>query len=78
MMTFKPERLQNEEEKRFYEAFTEFTDLEISRIVTGTLDGRTPKKFLNEDEIKLASSTIQWLGTPVGQRFLKNLGYKKL
>ena len=73
---FKPYRLRdNPDETKFLEEFSKFKDIEISRIVTGTLDGSTPTKFLSEEEIKLTKSTIQWLGTSVGRGFLDRCGF---
>lgn len=79
MKSFKTYRHKsNPKEKEFYDKFIEtFDALGISRLVFPTLDGETPIDFLNEKEIKIVISTIQWLGSPVGQSFLKKCGFIK-
>ena len=36
---------------------------------------QSPRDFLNEREQEIVVSTIQWLGSPVGQSFLDELGF---
>jgi hypothetical protein len=36
-----------------------------------------PLEYLSEREKKIMISTIQWLGSPVGQGFLKECGFEK-
>ncbi len=38
-------------------------------------DSMTPKDFLSYREKSIVLSTIQWLGSPVGQGFLNNCGF---
>lgn len=66
----------NPKEEEFYNKFSEKSDLTISLIVTGSRDGQTPVKFLDEEEIRIAKGTIQWLGSPVGQGFLSECGFE--
>lgn len=35
-----------------------------------------PLEYLSEKEKKIMISTIQWLGSPVGQNFLKECGFE--
>ncbi len=76
-MNYKQNRLSsNPKEKEIINFFEkEFSDLDISLMVCGTLDGRTPVKFLDEEEIKIAKGMIQWLGSPVGQGFLRECSF---
>ena len=68
----------NPKEKEFHDKFIEtFNELGMSRLVFPSLDGDTPIEFLNEREIKIVISTIQWLGSPVGQSFLNKCGFIK-
>lgn len=68
----------NPKEREFVLKFNELNprDLDISRIATPSLDGQTPVSFLNEREIQLVINTIQWLGSPVGQTFLRDCGFE--
>lgn len=50
---------------------------DVDRIVCGTTNGMTPKKMLTDEEKRVALSTIQWLGSPVGQGFLRTMGFIK-
>lgn len=36
-----------------------------------------PKKYATEEEVHTFLMTIQWLGSPVGQGFLRDAGYVK-
>jgi hypothetical protein len=70
----------NPEERRFAEAW----DKEVNRetgVRHGLLayllgDGLLPTDVTAREEI-VAATVIQWLGSPVGQGFLRNLGYEK-
>lgn len=64
-------------EKKFYDRISKVKDITLSRLSTGTIDGSTPKKFLNEEELELVKGTIQWLGTPVGIGFLREMGFTR-
>lgn len=69
----------NPEEKLFHDKFAEF-DLENASAITLPLNehGTAPKEYLTDREHKIVLSAIQWLGSPVGQGFLNELGYKKV
>lgn len=71
---------QNPEEKAFHDAFIKECGepVDLARIVFGTLEGYTPKDWPTEREETICVNLIQWLGSPVGQSFLRELGYKKL
>ena len=70
---------QNPEEKLFHDAFVkEFKDpTDIARVVFGTTDGYNPKDWTTEREQTICVNLIQWLGSPVGEGFLRELGYVK-
>lgn len=68
----------NPTEERFLSTFSKFKDIDVSRIVTGTVDGSTPTKFLDEEEIAIVKGVIQWLGSPVGESFLAVCGFEKI
>lgn len=65
----------NPKEKEFVEKFIkEFGSiLNMSRIVFGTDERGDPKEYLTDRDNKIVLATIQWLGSPVGQGFLKDL-----
>lgn len=69
----------NPKEKEFVEKFTQqhTNDNGIDAIVFGTVDGLKQETFLTESEKRIVMSTIQWLGSPVGQGFLNECGFKK-
>jgi len=70
----------NPEEKRFHDNFIKDIchDNMMSAIVFEPKDGGlSPSRYLTEDEEKIVISTIQWLGSPVGQSFLREMGYVK-
>lgn len=78
MESFKSHRFdQNPKEKELVEKFLEsysdygMTDL----IVFGHTPNGTPLDRLSEREVNIVLSTIQWLGSPVGQGFLKSCGF---
>lgn len=80
MEGFKTERHeQNPKEKEFHDKFLRhhnrdgYADME--NIVFGN-DGR-PKGSLTDREKQIVVSTIQWLGSPVGQGFLSDCGFTK-
>jgi hypothetical protein len=67
----------NPEEKRFAEAWD--TNNSQGRTLTyllGIGDQRFPTPPLERDE-QIAATVIQWLGSPVGQGFLRDLGYER-
>lgn len=67
---------QNPMEKQLHDNFiTDNKAEDMSRIAFGTLDGITPADFCNERELSIVISTIQWLGSSVGQSFLYDNGF---
>lgn len=73
--TFKPYRFEtNPKEKEMIDKFEAKINIIESRIFGDLLDGEN--KLLSDREEKIVYSTIQWLGTPVGQNYLKSCGFK--
>jgi len=67
----------NPEEKRFAEAWAKQHPTTLSYLLdpaSGTR-GRPPEPTDREHEV--AATVIQWLGSPVGQGFLRDLGYSR-
>jgi len=68
----------NPEEKRFYDAALELGTSILSAITLPLNDrGTGACRHLTFDEEQLVINTLQWLGSPVGQSWLEELGYKK-
>jgi len=69
----------NPKEKEMVDKFLEHADtMEIERRVFGTDPKRNdlyPNGQLSKREMKIVLSTIQWLGSPVGQGFLDSCGF---
>ena len=70
----------NPKEKELHDKFVEHVSHNhdtLSRLVFGsTDDDNFPKEYLASKEEKIAISTIQWLGSPVGQNFLRDCGFE--
>ena len=80
--TFKKYRLEsNTVEKRLVDSFVKnhTSDTDMSLIVFGSDDSNStrPADFLSDREKQIVLSTIQWLGSPVGQYFLYENGFEK-
>lgn len=70
--------LDNPEEKRFHDAAKQIGTPMLSAITLRLNDrGTAPSRYLTEDEEQLVINTLQWLGSPVGQSWLRELGYEK-
>lgn len=71
---------QNPEEKRFHDEFIrEHGDRDMSAIVLEqNKTGTAPSRYLTPEEEKIVISAMQWLGSPVGQCFLRDMGYEKI
>lgn len=70
----------HKKEVDFVETFHEDTYYEnVEKIVFSTEDQypHYPKSNLTNRELKIVMSTIQWLGTPVGQGFLEKVKNKE-
>jgi len=70
---------QNPEEKWFHDSFvSQHGDRDMAAIVFEPNDrGTAPSEYLTPREESIVISTIQWLGSPVGQNFLREMGYEK-
>lgn len=68
---------QNPEEQRFAEAWADWnaTGKHLAYLLT-VGDQRFPATPTEREE-QVAATVIQWLGSPVGQGFLRDLGYEK-
>jgi hypothetical protein len=65
----------NPEERRFAEAWAKQGDL-LNTLLTRA-DLQHHPHSASRDEHLVAATVIQWLGSPVGQSFLEDLGYTK-
>lgn len=78
---YKEHRFQhNPKEKEFVDTFIKEHDdyCGLDLIVFGQHEGccMTPKQYLTKKQRKIALSVIQWLGSPVGNGFLHQMGYE--
>jgi len=70
---------QNPKEKEFHDKFLKehnrkgYEDMDL--IVFGHKENLRPNDILTPREKKIVLSTIQWLGSPVGQGFLRECGF---
>jgi|AntRauTorckE6833_2_1112554.scaffolds.fasta_scaffold00043_7 hypothetical protein len=76
--TFKNHRFErNLLEKKMVDEFSEEVNLaEIESRVFG--DFNSKYEILTKRELKIVNSTVQWLGTEVGQDYLKRCGFEKV
>jgi hypothetical protein len=70
---------ENPEEKRFAKAWEDQN--RYGKILAWLLDARSeqtgyPPDASERDEV-VAATVIQWLGSPVGQYFLRDMGYER-
>jgi len=73
----------NPKEKEFHDKFKEMFESNgaARKALSGITLGRSndnqnfPTDFLNEKEEGICLSIIQWLGSPVGQNFLRDCGF---
>ena len=69
----------NPEEKRFHDAASNMGVGTLSQITLPLNDrGTEPVRYLTVEEEVLVINTLQWLGSPVGQCFLRDMGYQKI
>jgi hypothetical protein len=74
----------NPKEQEFHDKFIEMFNRDnsarktLSAIVNGWFDHRQhqPEKWLSEKEETICINLIQWLGSPVGQGFLRDCGFE--
>jgi hypothetical protein len=80
MKSFKEHRFENNpQEKIFVEQFIRerFYGNDIDLIVFGhPSNSSSPNDYLSDREKNIVVSTIQWLGSPVGQAFLYSCGFE--
>tara|TARA_R110002124_G_scaffold280156_1_gene453284 strand:- start:208 stop:447 length:240 start_codon:yes stop_codon:yes gene_type:complete len=62
-------------EKKLHDSFIKEHLNDIEMICVDSDDGMKPNRYLTDDEKRVAISTIQWLGSPVGQSFLMENGF---
>jgi hypothetical protein len=69
----------NSQEKEFHDKFIkQHADNDMSMIVfPPNGDGLSPSEYLSRREESIVITTIQWLGSPVGQGFLRECGFVK-
>lgn len=65
----------NPEEKRFAEAWSQDSNGRLKYLLCEG-DQRFPPAPTEREEV-VAATVVQWLGSPVGQTFLRDLGYKR-
>ncbi len=80
MDTFKMHRHEsNPKEKELYEKFLANNDRDMDLIIFGHgSNSFRPLDYLSDREKQIVLSTIQWLGSPVGQGFLRECGFEKI
>jgi hypothetical protein len=73
--------LQNPKEKEIHDNFLKnhnrqgYEDMDLIVFGHGS-ESLRPNDYLNDREKKIVLSTIQWLGSPVGQSFLIDCGFE--
>jgi hypothetical protein len=72
----------NPKEKEFHDKFLRHHNRDgyndMDNIVFGTGErGMRPAEYLTDREKQIVLSTIQWLGSPVGQGFLNSCGFEE-
>lgn len=73
----------NPKEKEMHDKFIEMfkRDSSANRCLSAIVFGwkndnqTTPKRYLTENEENICLNLIQWLGSPVGQSFLRECGF---
>lgn len=69
----------NPREEALHSKFIEmFTDKDMDFIIFGNLNdksGKIPNDNLTVREQRIVISTVQWLGSSLGQSFIRSLGY---
>ncbi len=66
----------NPKEAAFAEAWEEMCDRGHLETLLSDDGGKTPAYDVTERDAMIAATVIQWLGSPVGQSFLRDLGYE--
>jgi hypothetical protein len=65
----------NPEEERFARAWAQFEASDLGWLIVDSEQNGCRAPFVEERERVVAATVIQWLGSPVGQGFLRDLGY---
>ena len=63
-------------EKKLHDNFIKEHINDIEMICVDSDDGMKPNRYLTNDEKSIVISTVQWMGSPVGQSFLEENGFK--
>jgi len=65
----------HDKERKYVKVFNDMIENKTFNIdyLTGTAPNSDPNHFLTREESKLVATVIQWLGTPVGQSFIKKV-----
>lgn len=69
---------QNPEERRFAEAWDRFAENNLKYLLDPHVDGQVHVPECTLEEHTVAATVVQWLGSPVGETFLLELGYVRL
>jgi len=79
IVTFNQHRREsNPQEKKFYDAAIDFkksSSIIFDQAILGCNGNGKPNQYLTEREEQIVFSTLQWLGSPVGQSFLDKAGF---
>lgn len=73
----------NPEERRFADAWQQHNDNDNGNTLAYLLDPRNGEPFgspphVEDRDREVAATVVQWLGSPVGQGFLRDLGYVRV
>jgi hypothetical protein len=72
----------NPKEKEFFDKFQDlffrnnFSLRTLDAVIFGWNSDSNPNDYLNDREVAICTNLIQWLGSPVGQGFLRNCGFE--
>ena len=75
--------LGNQQEEVFHDKFLEFLKLKDSDVFSNILFNSAPREVgfdseISEREKRIMITTLQWLGSPVGQQYLDDCGFTKI
>ena len=72
----------NPKEKEFYDKFKDmffhnnFALRTLDAVIFGWDNDNNPNDYLSDRETAICTNLIQWLGSPVGQGFLRENGFE--
>jgi len=72
-------RSSNPQEDKMFEVACKWkkqNNIIFDQAVLGVTQRGEPKDYLSDRENSIVFSTLQWLGSPVGQGFLRECGYE--